>query len=73
MTSVERILDYTELESEAPWESYKPPPSDWPTCGTVIFEDVSFGYSPDCEPVLKDLNLTIRSKEKVRKVVTVDH
>ncbi|XP_078259159.1 ATP-binding cassette sub-family C member 4 [Rhinoraja longicauda] len=65
MTSAERVLDYTELESEAPGESYKPPPSDWPNCGTVIFEDVSFSYSPDCEPVLKNLNLTIRSKEKV--------
>ncbi|XP_051881887.1 multidrug resistance-associated protein 4 isoform X2 [Pristis pectinata] len=65
MTSVERVLDYTELESEAAWESYKPPPSDWPNQGTVTFEDVSFGYSPDCEPVLKDLNLTITSKEKV--------
>ncbi|XP_069746450.1 ATP-binding cassette sub-family C member 4 isoform X3 [Narcine bancroftii] len=65
MTSVERVLDYTQLESEASWESYKPPPSDWPNHGTVTFEDVNFAYSPDCDPVLKDLNLTIRTKEKV--------
>ncbi|XP_041055069.1 multidrug resistance-associated protein 4 isoform X2 [Carcharodon carcharias] len=65
LTSVERVLDYTELESEAPWESHKPPPNGWPDHGAVIFENVNFGYSPDCEPVLKDLNLAIRSKEKV--------
>ncbi|XP_072332338.1 ATP-binding cassette sub-family C member 4 isoform X2 [Scyliorhinus torazame] len=65
MTSVERVLDYTELESEAPWESYKPPPNGWPDHGAVVFENVNFGYSPDCEPVLKDLNLVIRSKEKI--------
>ncbi|XP_078402042.1 ATP-binding cassette sub-family C member 4 isoform X2 [Cetorhinus maximus] len=65
MTSVERVLDYTELESEAPWKSHKPPPNGWPDHGAVVFENVNFGYSPDCEPVLKDLSLAIRSKEKV--------
>ncbi|XP_072883234.1 ATP-binding cassette sub-family C member 4 isoform X1 [Hemitrygon akajei] len=65
MTSVERVLDYSELESEAAWESRKPPPGDWPNQGSVTFENVNFGYSPDSEPVLKDLNLTIRPKEKV--------
>ncbi|XP_067842586.1 multidrug resistance-associated protein 4 isoform X2 [Heptranchias perlo] len=65
MTSVERVLEYTELESEASWESYKPPPNGWPNHGAVVFENVSFGYSPESEPVLKDLNLTIRAKEKV--------
>ncbi|XP_048454277.1 multidrug resistance-associated protein 4 [Rhincodon typus] len=65
MTSVERVLDYTELESEAPWESYKPPPNGWPHHGVIVFEKVNFGYSPDCEPILKDLNLAIRSKEKI--------
>ncbi|XP_078077780.1 ATP-binding cassette sub-family C member 4 isoform X2 [Mustelus asterias] len=67
LTSVERVLDYTELESEAPWESYKPPPNGWPDHGVVIFENVNFGYSPDSEPVLKNLNLAIGSKEKVSK------
>ncbi|XP_038673881.1 multidrug resistance-associated protein 4 [Scyliorhinus canicula] len=65
MTSVERVLDYTELESEAPWESHKPPPNGWPDRGAIVFENVNFGYSPDCEPVLKDLNLVIGSKEKI--------
>ncbi|XP_067890479.1 multidrug resistance-associated protein 4 isoform X2 [Heterodontus francisci] len=65
MTSVERVLEYTELESEASWESHKPPPNGWPNHGSVVFENVTFGYSQDCEPVLKNLNLEIRSKEKV--------
>uniref|UniRef100_UPI00398F2F2F ATP-binding cassette sub-family C member 4 n=1 Tax=Pristiophorus japonicus TaxID=55135 RepID=UPI00398F2F2F len=65
MTSVERVLDYSELESEASWESKTLPPNGWPFHGTVVFENVNFSYSPECEPVLKDLNLTIRAKEKV--------
>ncbi|XP_043548623.1 multidrug resistance-associated protein 4 [Chiloscyllium plagiosum] len=65
MTSVERVLDYTELESEAPWESHKPLPDGWPHHGAIVFENVNFGYSPDCEPILQDLNLSIKSKEKI--------
>ncbi|XP_060681943.1 multidrug resistance-associated protein 4 isoform X2 [Hemiscyllium ocellatum] len=65
MTSVERVLDYTELESEAPWESHKPLPDGWPHHGAIVFKNVNFGYSPDCEPILQDLNLAIKSKEKI--------
>uniref|UniRef100_A0A4W3IBQ5 Multidrug resistance-associated protein 4 n=1 Tax=Callorhinchus milii TaxID=7868 RepID=A0A4W3IBQ5_CALMI len=65
MTSVERVLEYTELQSEAAWESSKPPPKDWPNKGTVVFDGVNFSYSVNADPVLKNLNLTIRSKEKV--------
>ncbi|XP_072433976.1 ATP-binding cassette sub-family C member 4 isoform X3 [Chiloscyllium punctatum] len=65
MTSVERVQDYTELESEAPWESHKPLPNGWPHHGAIVFENVNFGYSPDCDPILQDLNLAIKSKEKI--------
>lgn len=68
MTSVERVVEYTELESEAPWEMQKRPPPDWPSKGLVRFDQVSFSYSSDGPAVLQDLKAMFRPKEKVRHV-----
>uniref|UniRef100_A0A665WHL2 Multidrug resistance-associated protein 4 n=1 Tax=Echeneis naucrates TaxID=173247 RepID=A0A665WHL2_ECHNA len=65
MTSVERVAEYTELESEAPWETDKRPPPDWPRKGLVTFDGVNFSYSVDGPVVLRDLKATFRPKEKV--------
>ncbi|XP_069577159.1 ATP-binding cassette sub-family C member 4-like isoform X2 [Brachyistius frenatus] len=65
MTSVERVVEYTELESEAPWETQRRPPPGWPSKGLVHMERVSFSYSPDEPPVLHDLKVTFLPKEKV--------
>nr|ALU63334.1 multidrug resistance-associated protein 4 isoform X1 [Oryzias melastigma] len=65
MTSVERVVEYTELQSEAPWEMQKRPPPDWPSKGLVTFDQVSFSYSDDGQPVLHNLKATFRPQEKV--------
>ncbi|XP_056287089.1 ATP-binding cassette sub-family C member 4-like isoform X2 [Pseudoliparis swirei] len=65
MTSVERVVEYTELESEAPWETQKRPPPDWPNKGLVTFDRVSFSYSSEGPLVLKDITAMFRPKEKV--------
>ncbi|KAK6485739.1 multidrug resistance-associated protein 4-like isoform X1 [Huso huso] len=65
MTSVERVLDYTELENEAPWVTESRPPPDWPRHGVIVFEGVNFAYSRDGPHVLKNINAVFRSKEKV--------
>ncbi|XP_053272848.1 ATP-binding cassette sub-family C member 4 [Pleuronectes platessa] len=65
MTSVERAMEYTELESEAPWETEKRPPPDWPQKGLVTFDQVSFSYGGDGPKVLQDLKVMFRPKEKV--------
>ncbi|RXM37114.1 Multidrug resistance-associated protein 4 [Acipenser ruthenus] len=65
MTSVERVLDYTELENEAPWVTECRPPPDWPRHGVIVFEGVNFAYSRDGPHVLKNINAVFRSKEKV--------
>ncbi|CAG5933599.1 unnamed protein product, partial [Menidia menidia] len=65
MTSVERVVEYTELESEAPWETNKRPPPDWPSKGLVSFDQVCFSYSDDGPPVLQNLKAMFRPKEKV--------
>lgn len=63
MTSVERVLQYTELEQES--EITKLPPSSWPTHGQVEFKDLSLRYDPNNPPVLKHLNITIEPSWKV--------
>ncbi|XP_055020449.1 ATP-binding cassette sub-family C member 4-like [Boleophthalmus pectinirostris] len=65
MTSVERVVEYTELESEAPWETDKKPPPDWPKHGTVTFNRVNFCYSEDGPLVLNDLSFSLQPSEKV--------
>ncbi|CAH2223668.1 multidrug resistance-associated 4 [Pelobates cultripes] len=65
MISVERVMEYTQLEKEAEWESKKRPPPDWPNKGMIAFENVNFAYSLDGPLVLRHLTALIRPKEKV--------
>ncbi|XP_051568184.1 ATP-binding cassette sub-family C member 4-like [Myxocyprinus asiaticus] len=65
MTSVERVVEYTELESEAPWETQKRPPPDWPNQGLITFDRVNLSYSANGPVVLKNLTAMFRSREKV--------
>ncbi|KAF7996687.1 hypothetical protein HCN44_002333 [Aphidius gifuensis] len=67
MTSVERVCEYTNLESEPPLESLpdKKPKEEWPESGNIKFKNVNMSYDPDEAPVLKNLNFTIGAKEKV--------
>ena len=65
MTSVERVVEYTELESEAPWETETCPPPDWPSQGLVTFNGVNFSYSDDGPVVLRNMNATFLPREKV--------
>ncbi|XP_076757725.1 putative multidrug resistance-associated protein lethal(2)03659 isoform X1 [Xylocopa sonorina] len=67
MTSVERVLEYTNVESEPALESApdKKPKETWPEEGKVEFKDVSLRYDPAEAPVLKNLNLIIYPQEKI--------
>lgn len=67
MTSVERVMEYAELPSEAPLESehkYRPP-TNWPSSGEIVFNDLNFKYSENSNFVLADLNLRIQAREKI--------
>ena len=68
MISVERIIGYTKLGSEAALEtkpaSAAPAPS-WPEKGEIAMEDVTFQYSSELPLVLKNLCFTIKPAEKV--------
>lgn len=64
--SVERIYEYCRLPSEAPAviESSRPEKS-WPSNGNIVFKNYSTKYRPDLDPVLKNINLNIKPKEKI--------
>ena len=75
MISAERIMGYSQLESEAPLETFPPqekPPPVWPEKGEIVFKDVSFQYSPELPLVLKSLNFHIKPSEKVECVLCVN-
>lgn len=68
MTSVERVVEYNSIDPEPALESQqsKKPPIDWPDKGEIKFRNVSMSYFPDKqEKVLRDLNIIIRSCEKI--------
>ncbi|KAI4565329.1 hypothetical protein MJT46_009672 [Ovis ammon polii x Ovis aries] len=65
MISVERVIEYIELEQEAPWELEFRPPPDWPNNGMIALSKVNFKYSSDGPLVLKDLTTDIKPGEKV--------
>ncbi|KAG5204267.1 hypothetical protein JEQ12_002243 [Ovis aries] len=65
MISVERVIEYTQLEQEAPWELEFRPPPDWPNNGMIALSKVNFKYSSDGPLVLKDLTTDIKPGEKV--------
>ncbi|XP_021935708.1 multidrug resistance-associated protein 4-like isoform X2 [Zootermopsis nevadensis] len=67
MTSLERVLEYTGVESEPPLDSPpdKKPHKNWPSEGSVVFDKVVIAYSKDDPPVLKCVSFTVKSSEKV--------
>ena len=67
MVSVERVLDYSKLPSEAPLETdeRQKPPSDWPQQGEISTRNACLKYSDDSPFILKELTFTILPREKV--------
>jgi ATP-binding cassette subfamily C (CFTR/MRP) protein 4 len=67
MTSVERVLEFSKLNSEPPLETApdKVLPKNWPMEGEITFENFSLSYSPNDPPVLKQISFTINPCEKI--------
>ena len=65
MSSVERILEYTELEIEPLENGKKKPDNNWPQTGHLKFENVSFSYAKNLDNVLNNLSFEIKSGEKI--------
>lgn len=66
IVSVERVLEYAQLPSEAPEIiSKNRPPVSWPAKGAVSFNNYSTRYREGLSLVLKDISLSIKSHEKI--------
>ena len=66
IVSVERVLEYARLPSEAPDRiSKRRPKISWPAQGAVDFNHYSARYRPGLDLILKDVDVHIRSHEKI--------
>lgn len=54
MVSVERIIQYTNVPSEAPLVIEPQPPSSWPSQGTIVLENLKVPEIPAQERYLLD-------------------
>lgn len=86
LLSVERVLEYTTLAPEpnlrmtsivkkkkdkkAKVETAKDAPKNWPNKGQIVFNNVYMKYAETEDYVLKRLNITVQSGEKVIHFVT---
>ena len=65
MTSVERVMWYTALESEPGYSTETCPPESWPQSGNITISKMSLQYTKGGPQVLRDISLSIADKEKI--------
>ncbi|KAE8250825.1 hypothetical protein A4X13_0g4355 [Tilletia indica] len=66
VVSVERILSYSTLEPEAPYEiPENKPPAGWPDKGELQLRDYSSRYRSGLPLCLKNLNIDIKAGERI--------
>ncbi|KAG5922873.1 hypothetical protein E4U42_005186 [Claviceps africana] len=66
IVSIERVLEYARLPSEAPEIiADRRPPIAWPARGEVDFKNYSTRYREGLDLVLKNINLDIKTHEKI--------
>lgn len=65
LMSVERVLEYTDLEAESkPVKAIKVP-EFWPTVGRIEFKNVVYAYARDMQPVLRGISFKVKANEKI--------
>lgn len=62
MTSVERVLEYTEVKQESKQGQVL---QNWPKHGEIKYENVYLSYTNSEEYVLKNINFLAKPKEKI--------
>jgi len=65
MTSVERVMEYTKLESEKESSKIKDLPNNWIKEGSISADNVSYAYHDTLPNVLTQLNFDIAPNEKI--------
>lgn len=65
MTSVERVMSYTNLECESGYKTIARPPAYWPRDGQVSFYDVTMTYHDGGPQALKKVFFNIEGKSHI--------
>ena len=65
MTSVERVMTYTKLDSEPGYQVDTLPPEHWPCEGNITFRDVSMTYYPGGPKALRNISLDIKGGSNI--------
>lgn len=67
MISVERVLEYTKVDEEPPFESSltNKPPENWPQFGRIVFLHLCIKYDKTGDRILNNLNFEILPEEKI--------
>jgi ATP-binding cassette subfamily C (CFTR/MRP) protein 4 len=65
MTSIERIVEYTEILPEPLNIGATPDDDKWPQNGEITLKNVSLSYDENLPDVLKNISLNIKPGEKV--------
>lgn len=65
MTSVERVITYTNLESEPGCKTKALPPKHWPRDWHVTLRNVTMTYYEGGPQVLRNLNFSIEGKSRI--------
>lgn len=65
LVAVERCIQYTELEPEAPLVLEPRPTASWPEDGSITFSNLSLRYREGLPLVLRGINCRIRGREKI--------
>ncbi|KAI8979516.1 hypothetical protein BDF20DRAFT_906115 [Mycotypha africana] len=63
--AVERVVEFMEMDQEAPSITELRPPAEWPSKGAVEVKDLEVRYAADLEPVLRGISFNIKPQEKV--------
>ena len=64
LVSLERCLEFTTIKNEAP-QKLGSDKKDWPNQGLIEFKNYSVRYREDTPIILKNMNLVIKSGEKI--------
>ena len=65
MTSVERVVTFTQMDPEPGYATQGERPDSWPAQGSLCLRDLSLRYVEGSRRALKDITFVIKDKEKV--------